>query len=196
MVLGLQWFEDENVMKGIFGAEKFAKDEVQIVDIGGAGGHVLLDFKKAYPNEEGRLILQELPSVINTLDTKVLAEKGVEAMAHDMLTPQPIQGAKVYYLKMVLHDWPKAESVKALENLKPVLKAGYSRILLNEIVIPDVNAHWFATGVDMIMMVCHAAQERREWEWRKLIESVSGLKMTKVWDVQGALEKIIEIELV
>ena len=98
--------------------------------------------------------------------------------------------------KMVLHDWPKDECKRALENLKPAMKPGYSRILLNEIVIPDVNAHWFATSVDMLMMLVHAAQERREVEWKELIESVPGLRMTKVWDVQGALEKIIEIERV
>ena len=47
----------------------------------------------------------------------------------------------------------------------------------------------------MLMMLVHSAQERREWEWKKLIESVEGLKLKKIWDVQGALEKIIEIEL-
>lgn len=76
-----------------------------MVDVGGAGGHELLGFKKAHPDLHGRLVLQDLPAVIDAVDSKALAAAGVEAMSHDMLTPQPIQHAKLYHLKMVLHDW-------------------------------------------------------------------------------------------
>lgn len=95
----------------------------------------------------------------------------------------------------MLHDWPDASCVEILSNLKPALEKGYSKILINEIVVPDVNAHWFATSVDFIMMACHASQERREKHWRALIESVGGLKLSKIWDCGGAPEKLIEIEL-
>ena len=76
------------------------------------------------------------------------------------------------------------------------MKQGYSRILLHEIVIPDTKAGWFETSVDILMMTVHAAQERREREWRDLVESVGGLNVRKIWDVEGAVEKIIEIEAV
>lgn len=47
----------------------------------------------------------------------------------------------------------------------------------------------------MIMLTCHSAHERREKAWRSLIEEVGGLKVNKIWEVAGAIEKVIEIEL-
>jgi hypothetical protein len=46
----------------------------------------------------------------------------------------------------------------------------------------------------MLMMVCHSSAERREKQWRALIES-AGLKISKIWDCGGAPEKLIEVEL-
>jgi hypothetical protein len=44
------------------------------------------------------------------------------------------------------------------------------------------------------MMICHSSAERREKQWRALIES-AGLKVSKIWDCGGAPEKLIEVEL-
>jgi hypothetical protein len=71
---------------------------------------------------------------------------------------------------------------------------GHSKVLLNEIVIPDTGADWYSTSVDMIMMAVHSATERTEADWRRLLES-AGLKLTKIWDCEGAPEKLIEAEL-
>lgn len=46
----------------------------------------------------------------------------------------------------------------------------------------------------MLMMVCHSSAERREKQWRALIES-AGLKISKIWDCGGEPEKLIEVEL-
>lgn len=37
--------------------------------------------------------------------------EGVEMMAHDFFTPQPVQNAKYYYLRTVLHDWADDKAV-------------------------------------------------------------------------------------
>lgn len=81
-----------------------------------------------------------------------------------------------------------------MSNLKPALEPGYSKILINEIVVPDRRAEWYSTSVDMLMMACHSSAERREKHWRALIES-AGLKISKIWDCDGAAEKLIEVEL-
>ena len=67
---------------------------------------------------------------------------------------------------------------------------------MNEIVIPDEKAGWFETSVDMLMMQVHSAQERREREWIGLVDAVGGLRVKHIWDVDGAVEKVIEIEAV
>lgn len=76
------------------------------------------------------------------------------------------------------------------------MKKGHSKLLINEIVVPDYAAQWYQTSIDMLMLSCHAAQERREREWRSLIEEVGGLEIRKIWDVAGAVEKVIEIDVV
>lgn len=166
--------------------------EVLLVDVGGSIGHDLQGFHKAQSDRAGRLILQDLPAVVKSADVTQLGP--VEIMAHDFFTPQPVRGAKAYYLKMVLHDWPDSEARSILENLKPALKAGYSKILINELVIPNTGADWFETSIDMIMMTVVSSHERRETEWKQLIESV-GLELQEVWHYDGAPERLLEVAL-
>lgn len=58
------------------------------------------------------------------------------------------------------------------------------------------GASWFEASTDIIMMAVHSAHERRERHWKDLMDSVGGLKVSNTWNVDGAVEKIIEIELV
>ncbi|KAL1847551.1 hypothetical protein Daus18300_013920 [Diaporthe australafricana] len=170
----------------------FDAREVLMVDVGGSSGHDLVGFNRAHPNQPGRLILQDLPGQIEPLDKEALDP--IETMCHDFFTPQPVKGAKAYYLKMVLHDWPDAQCREILNHLKPALVPGFSKILINEIVVLDRGADWFSTSVDMLMMIFHSSWERREKQWRELFESV-GLKVTRIWPCGGAPEKLIEVEL-
>src|SRR3569833_2381659 len=91
-------------------------------------------------------------------------------------------------------QWPDAQCREILENLKPALVRGQSKILINELVVPESGADWFTTSVDMIMLGFHAAHERRENEWKELVESV-GLKFTKICQCSEAMEKFIVVEL-
>ncbi len=64
------------------------KSDVLIVDVGGGKGDTLRDLRLARPDLEGRMIVQDLPEVIAGKEKT----PGVEAMAHDFFTPQPIEG--------------------------------------------------------------------------------------------------------
>jgi hypothetical protein len=194
--LGMKWFEMASIIRTVFGESQVSAEDVLMVDVGGGSGHDLVGFRDKHINLTGRLLLQDLPEAIQAANaTGELARRSIETDEHDFFTRQPIYGARVYYLKMVLHDWPDEQCKLILEKLKPALLAGHSRILLNEIIIPEIGAGWFETSVDMIMMCAHSAQERREKDWKHLIDSVGGLKISNMWDVDGAVEKIIEIVL-
>ena len=188
--LGEKWYDvlpvDEILGKNL------DPSDVLLVDVGGASGHDIIGFHKKHPNIPGRLILQDLPGTIQALDADIM--KPVEPVAYDFFTPQPIQGAKAYYMKMVLHDWPDEPAVRILNNLKPALKAGHSKILINEIVIPETGGDKFSTSVDILMMAVHSAAERREKEWRELIGK-AGLKVIKIWTCGSAPERLIEVGL-
>ena len=67
-----------------------SKEAVLLIDIGGGSGHVLKSFAEDSAHRTGRLILQDLPAALGNADE--LRKQGIEAMAHDIFTPQPIKG--------------------------------------------------------------------------------------------------------
>ena len=76
-----------------------------------------------------------------------------------------------------------------------VMKPGFSKILINEIVIPDQNAHWLTTGLDLIVMGLLAASERTENQWEILLGSV-GLRIVKIWGHPESTKSLIEADLI
>lgn len=74
------------------------------------------------------------------------------------------------------------------------MRPGYSKLLINDNIIPVTHAPSQITTVDMIMMVKVAAQERTDPDYRALVESV-GLKATKIWSEPGMQTSMIEAEV-
>jgi hypothetical protein len=85
---------------------------------------------------------------------------------------------------------------KILIYLKLTIEKEYSRILMNEVVILEERADWFSTSLDILVMMVHSSLERKEREWRALMEGVEGLKIVKIWKCDGVPEQLIEVELV
>ncbi|KAL4997402.1 S-adenosyl-L-methionine-dependent methyltransferase [Aspergillus recurvatus] len=172
-----------------------AADDVLLVDVGGNVGHDLSEFRRKWPNIPGRLILQDLPEVIEQAKWQNQATRNaIEPMSHDFFTEQPVKGARAYYMHSVLHDWADADCRRILSNLVPAMERGYSKILINENVIPSTNAYWETTSLDIIMMADFASQERTEKQWHALVESV-GLRIVKIWTRRRGVESLIECEL-
>ena len=103
-------------------------------------------------------------------------------------------GARAYYLRNVLHDWPDDKCRLILSNLASAMIPGYSKILINELVLPDRGCSLVAAQVDINMMANLAATERSEWQWRELVESV-GLKIEKIWTDVPEAGSIVEVIL-
>jgi hypothetical protein len=94
----------------------------------------------------------------------------------------------------ILHDWPDSKCREILQSITPAMKMGYSKILINENVIPDKNAHWLSTGLDIFMMAVFSASERTAGQWKALAESV-GLRIVRIWEYERVAEGLIEMEL-
>lgn len=62
--------------------------EVLLVDVGGGRGKTLREVRKEMPNVKGRVIVQDLPKVIEGHETG----HEVAAMPYDIFTPQPVKG--------------------------------------------------------------------------------------------------------
>lgn len=71
---------------------------------------------------------------------------------------------------------------------------GYSKLLVNDVVIPDQGADIFDVQLDLTMMCALAGEERSEGQWRDMLDQV-GLKVVSVWTRAQGAESIIEAEL-
>lgn len=74
------------------------------------------------------------------------------------------------------------------------MKPGYSKLLINENVIPTTGADWQNTGQDLMMMSMVSSQERKEEQWRHLLKQ-AGLKVLNIWSYEPGVESLIECEL-
>ncbi|KAB8214989.1 S-adenosyl-L-methionine-dependent methyltransferase [Aspergillus novoparasiticus] len=157
-------------------------DRVLLVDIGGGKGHDLARFKEKR-NPAGRLILQDLSEVIQDIQTPLA--QGIEAQSYSMFDPQPIRGAKAYYMRTVLHDWPDKQALQALQRIREAM-ADDSVLLINENSVPETGVTRFNASVDLIMMTVFSSLERTEKQWLSLLERAQ-FNVIKVWraDNQG-----------
>lgn len=77
----------ENLIEGF---DKSSPEAVLLVDIGGSLGHDCEEFLRKFPDAPGRIVLQDLPVVVEQITD--LDEK-VERMGYDFYDKQPIKGA-------------------------------------------------------------------------------------------------------
>lgn len=172
---GEDWFDNFPVEEKLHNSSGDSNFPL-LLDIGGGLGSRLTAFKAKYPNLPGRLILQDLSVVID--DIKSIGP-GIELMKHDFFAPQPIKGARAYYLRCVLHDWPDKSAREILQNVRAAMTKD-SILLLEENVLPDVNVPFYAAQVDLSMMVLLSGLERTQKQWLDLLDS-AGFTLVKAW---------------
>lgn len=99
----------------------------------------------------------------------------------------------MYYFHHILHDWSDDQAREILRNVRDVMKSGYSKIYLNEHILPEQGTPSRVTALDLNMMCLLGGCERSESHWSQLLES-AGLKLVKAWrsedskDSEGIIE--------
>ena len=164
-------------------------DSSALVDVGGGTGFCLEEFRTKVPQWKGRLVLQEQETVVKQISG---LDARIEVMTQDFFEPQPVKGARAYYLRNILHDWPDERCRDILLQLKDVMRHGYSKILVDENVVADHKPSWQHTSLDLYMMALVAAQERTESQWKGLMRSV-GLEIAGVWIKGDGNQSLIEV---
>jgi len=154
---------------------KSASDPL-LVDVGGGVGHNLIAFKQRFPGLPGKLVLQDIPVVIDSINE---LPGGIESMKHDFFAAQPVRGAKAYYLSRILHDWPDKQALVILRHIREAMSA-HSILLINETLLPRSKVSLFCASLDLMMMANFSAEERTEMQWRALLEQ-AGLDLVKIW---------------
>lgn len=127
----------------------------KIIDIGGGVGHIAAEvYKRVKPGVE--LIVQDRDSVVE--QGKPIYGDIVTHQAHDFFDPQPVQGANVYYLRLILHDWPDAICQTILGHVVKAMNKD-SRLLILDMVWKD-DDYW-AVGQDNETIIDNWSQGKR-----------------------------------
>ncbi|KAH7117892.1 S-adenosyl-L-methionine-dependent methyltransferase [Dendryphion nanum] len=163
-----------------------------IVDVGGGEGHDIEAFHRAYPKAPGKLVLQDLPPVIENI--KILAP-AIIRQPSDFFTPQKVRGARGYYFRYILHDWPDDSCVEILKHTASAMEPGYSKILIFEWILPAKHVPLYPSLLDINMMAVLNGMERTEDQWTVLLAK-AGLKICKFWKSGEDQEGLIEAQLI
>ena len=144
-------------------------------DIGGGFGQQCTKLITSFPQLKGRVVLQDLSKTFAVNPSQL---EGVETMAHDFFDPQPVKGAKFYYFRNILHDWPDDKCVTILKNTVQALGPD-SQILIDEMALPEQGVPWEATTLDIGMMASLGACQRTNKEWHALLDA-AGLRILRI----------------
>ncbi|KIA75618.1 O-methyltransferase [Aspergillus ustus] len=165
-----------------------AADKTLFVDVGGSIGHQAKALRDRFPTLPGKVIVQDLPGVV----AEAPPIEGVEFVGFDFFNPQPVQGAKFYYLRHVFHNWTDQYAVEILKQIVPALGKD-SIILIDDLLIPPTEMAWQAGFLDLAMMGMLAGIERTRAQFDALVDQ-AGLKITEMfpYDVnQGAILVVV-----
>jgi len=153
--------------------------KITLVDVGGGAGQVLEAIKQKHPHLTGRFVLQDLPKTIDNLDADRLSALGIEAQPHDFFLEQPVVGARYYHLRRILHDWNDEKCRRILKALHPAFDPAYSKLIIIDHIVPDINPGIMEAQVDLMMMVALDGAERSISEWRALLGE-AGFKIDQI----------------
>lgn len=102
-------------------------------------------------------------------------------------------GAHAYFFHQIMHDYSDETCRNILQQIKPAM-GPKSKILINELVLPNQGAHWLTTALDLGIMTCVAARERTEEEFKALFASV-GLELAGIWKHPEGYDSVMEVAL-
>ncbi|GAA5853666.1 hypothetical protein JCM5353_001397 [Sporobolomyces roseus] len=93
-----------------------------VCDVGGGKGDISLEIHKAIPRL--KFVVQDQEKTIENgaipfwkANASEALEHRVKLMPHDILTPQPVEGAAVYLMRLVLHGFIDEQVVQILSHL-------------------------------------------------------------------------------
>ncbi|KAH6662074.1 hypothetical protein B0J14DRAFT_554463 [Halenospora varia] len=116
-------------------------------------------------------------------------------MSYDMLTPQPIKNAHVYFMRRVLHDHPDRVVVPMVKSTVAAMGPD-SRLVISDMLAPDrvtVGGQWAAYWVDLALLaVCGKVRSLGEW---KIIFEEVGLELVMVYNADDGQTVMLETRL-
>jgi len=148
----------------------------RVVDVGGGHGQLLAAIMRRHPHLSG--VLFDLPSGVQ------MARSGAggslprtEFVAGSFFEAVP-QGADVYVLKKVIHDWSDKQAAVILRNCRNEM-ALHGRVLIAETIIPAGNEPNPIKLIDANMLAVTGGLERTQAEYESLLATAE-LRLERV----------------
>lgn len=162
-------------------------DSRQIVDVGGAHGHLLAAILRRHRRLQG--VLYDQPDVVaGAAAAGFIAgsavRQRVQTIGGDFFVAVP-EGADLYLMKYIIHDWEDQKCLRILRNCRHAMTKD-GRVLVVEHVIPPGNDFDWGKLLDINMLVGPGGQERTREEFATLFRR-AGLRLARVLPTEGPL---------
>jgi hypothetical protein len=159
------------------------QDAEVIGDIGGGLGHLLKAVLGKNPQASG--VLFERPEVVE--QARKDAASRITYVAGDFFRDR-LPACDVYLLSRILHDWPDAESVAILRNIRASARQG-ARILIIDGVLSEELMGTLA-DIDIEMLTMTGGRERTREDWQRVLDE-SGASLRRILPT-GLVTSVIE----
>lgn len=173
--------------------------------MGGSTGGAAIALAKAFPHLT--FVVQDLPVntdsgrkvAANSLPTDVTSR--ITFQGHDFTKPQPLPGADVYLLRMILHDWPDGDAAKIIRSIVAAMDQTKSRLLIMDTVLPmpgsiPVSLERLARVRDLTMLQAFNSKERHLNDWTELLAVADPkLQLARVVQPFGSAMSVLEVTL-
>ena len=178
----------------------------KVVDVGGSHGQLAVKVASKHPHL--KFLIQDLPETIETAQKTFEADQSIDSaiksrvqfMGHDFFKPQTVTDAHVYFLRMIIHDWPDRDALVILNQLRVALEKNPSaRIVLMDTVLPppgtvSVLQEQQLRVRDLMMMQVFNARERELEDFKELAER-AGLKISHVEQPLDSCMGLLTVQL-
>jgi hypothetical protein len=150
----------------------------RLIDVGGGRGQLAMEVLRAYPGIEA--VVFDAPPVIEEtvrdIERNGLADR-CQGVAGDFFKSVPA-GGDCYALRWIIHDWSDERAATILRCCRDAIDPA-GKLLLIEVVVPDVDVPHLSKTLDWVMMASVSGQERTEAEYAALLET-AGFRLTRV----------------
>jgi SAM-dependent methyltransferase len=152
----------------------------QLVDVGGAHGHLLATILARHRKLRG--VLYDQPLVVAAAAQSGFVSAAAVRARCEMRGGSSFDdvpaGADGYLMKYILHDWDDEKSHRLLENCRAAMAPG-GRVLVVDHVIPPGNGANWGKLLDINMLALTGGRERTREEFRALFAG-AGLRLRRI----------------
>ncbi|KAK4235625.1 sterigmatocystin 8-O-methyltransferase [Achaetomium macrosporum] len=173
-----------------------------VVDVGGSTGTTAIMLARKFPHL--RFVVEDLEANAESGRKALPAELAsrVTFKAHDFMQPQPVRGADVYLLRMILHDWPDDASIHILRHLVAAMaERPGARLIIMDTVLPapgsvPLSVERIVRIRDLTMMQAFNSKERDLDDWKNLLAAADArLRLVNVVQPFGSDMSVLEVQL-